>query len=143
MLLVAVGAFGGLAVEAAQLLAAQGIGVTVVDPRWALPVPAEIVAMAADHQLVVTVEDGGRSGGVGAAVTDRLAGTGIPVQGAGHCRRNSWSPGARAELLADLGLTAKTVARGITEQIARQTPDPGSGQRASPLAGGRDPAADG
>ncbi len=52
-------------------------------------------------------------------------------------------PGARADLLADLGLTAKTVARGITEQIARQTPDPGSGQRASPLAGGRDPAADG
>ena len=73
MLLVAVGAFGGLAVEAAGLLAAQGIGVTVVDPRWALPVPPEIAALAAAHRLVVTVEDGGRSGGVGAAV-DRSAG---------------------------------------------------------------------
>ena len=43
----AVGAFGGLAVEAAARLAAQGIGVTVVDPRWALPVPPEIAVLAA------------------------------------------------------------------------------------------------
>ncbi len=84
VLLVAVGAFGGLAVEAASRLAAQGIGVTVVDPRWALPVPAEVAVLAADHRLVVTVEDGGRSGGVGAAVTDRLSGTGIPVQVLAH-----------------------------------------------------------
>ena len=75
-----VGAFGGLAVEAAGLLAAQGIGVTVIDPRWALPVPPEIAVVAARHRLVVTVEDGGRSGGVGAAITDALSGTGIPVQ---------------------------------------------------------------
>ncbi len=142
VLLVAVGAFGGLAVEAAQLLAAQGIGVTVVDPRWALPVPSEISAIAGDHQLVVTVEDGGRSGGVGAAVTDRLAGTGVPVKVLA-LPQEFLEPGSRAELLADLGLTAKAVARGITEQIARQTPDPGSGRSASPLAGGRDPAADG
>ena len=47
VLLVAVGAFGGLAVEAADKLAAQGIGVTVVDPRWVLPVPAEIECLAA------------------------------------------------------------------------------------------------
>ena len=52
----------------------------MVDPRWALPVPPEIGALAAEHRLVVTVEDGGRSGGVGAAITDRLAGTGVPVQ---------------------------------------------------------------
>ena len=142
VLLVAVGAFGGLAVEAAQLLAAQGIGVTVVDPRWALPVPAEVTELAALHQMVVTVEDGGRSGGVGAAVTDRLAGTGIPVRVLA-LPQEFLEPGARAELLTDLGLTAKAVARGITEQIARQTPDPGSGRSASPLAGGRDPAADG
>ena len=130
MLLVAVGAFGGLAVEAAGLLAAQGIGVTVVDPRWALPVPPEIGALAADHRLVVTVEDGGRSGGVGAAVTDRLAGTG--TAGAGSCppAAVSWSPAPRAELLGDLGLTAQAVARGITEEIARSTHDP-----AGPSAG--------
>ncbi|HEY5114029.1 MAG TPA: transketolase C-terminal domain-containing protein, partial [Nakamurella sp.] len=119
-----------------------GIGVTVVDPRWALPVPAEVTAIASDHQLVVTVEDGGRSGGVGAAITDRLAGTGIPVTVLA-IPQEFLEPGARAELLTDLGLTAKAVARGITEQIARQTPDPGSGRSTSPLAGGRDPSADG
>ncbi len=123
VLLVAVGAFGELAVDAATRLAAQGIGVTVVDPRWALPVPAEIGALAADHRLVVTVEDGGRSGGVGAAVADRLAGTGVPVLVLA-LPQQFLEPGPRGELLADLGLTGQAVARGITEEIARRAQDP-------------------
>ena len=128
VLLVAVGAFGALAVEAAGRLARQGIGVTVVDPRWALPVPAEIAALAREHRLVVTVEDGGRSGGVGAAVTDVLAGTGIPVQVLGIPQR-FLEPAPRADLLGDLGLTAQAVARGITEEIARTSHDPaGTGE---------------
>jgi 1-deoxy-D-xylulose-5-phosphate synthase len=122
VLLVAVGAFGGLAVEAAQRLAAQGIGVTVVDPRWVLPVPAEIESLAVLHRLVVTVEDGGRSGGVGAAVTDRLAGSGIAVQVLA-LPQQFLEPGARKDLLSDLGLTAQAVARGITEEIARSSQD--------------------
>ncbi len=120
VLLLAVGAFGAMAVEAARLLAAQGIGVTVVDPRWALPVPAEIDALAAEHRLVVTVEDGGRSGGVGAAVSDRLSGTGVPVTVLA-LPQEFLEPGPRGELLADLGLTGQAVARGITELIARTT----------------------
>ena len=128
VLLVAVGAFGGLAVEAASRLAAQGIGVTVVDPRWALPVPPEIGVLAADHRLVVTVEDGGRSGGVGAAVTDRLSGTGIPVQVLA-IPQQFLEPGPRAELLGDLGLTAQAVARGITEEIARNFSGPRRSER--------------
>ncbi|MEP6562014.1 MAG: transketolase C-terminal domain-containing protein, partial [Nakamurella sp.] len=122
VLLVAVGAFGGLAVEAAERLAAQGIGVTVVDPRWVLPVPPELDELAAAHRLVVTVEDGGRSGGVGAAVTDRLAGSGVPVQVLALPQR-FLEPGARKDLLTDLGLTAQAVARGITEEIARASQD--------------------
>jgi 1-deoxy-D-xylulose-5-phosphate synthase len=141
VLLVAVGAFGGLAVEAAERLGAQGIGVTVVDPRWALPVPPEIGALAADHRLVVTIEDGGRSGGVGAAVTDRLAGTGVPVQVLA-LPQEFLEPGPRAELLGDLGLTAQAVARGITEEIARTTADP-TGSAAGRLAGDRDPGSAG
>jgi 1-deoxy-D-xylulose-5-phosphate synthase len=120
VLLVAVGAFGAMAVEAARLLAAQGIGVTVVDPRWALPVPREIDALAAEHRLVVTVEDGGRSGGVGAAVSDRLSGTGIPVHVLALPQR-FLEPASRGELLAELGLTGQAVARGITELIARRS----------------------
>jgi 1-deoxy-D-xylulose-5-phosphate synthase len=137
VLLVAVGAFGGLAVEAAEKLAAQGIGVTVVDPRWALPVPAEIGALAAEHRLVVTVEDGGRSGGVGAAVTDVLAGSGVPVQVLA-LPQQFLEPGPRAELLGDLGLTAQAVARGITEEIARAFQDP-IGSSDSQISGDRDP----
>ena len=123
VLLVAVGAFGAMAVEAARLLAAQGIGVTVVDPRWALPVPAEIDLLAAEHRLVVTVEDGGRSGGVGAAVVDRLSGSGRPVHVLA-LPQQFLEPASRGELLAELGLTGQAVARGITELIARGSTEP-------------------
>jgi len=50
--------------------------------------------------------------------------------------------GQRAELLGDLGLTARAVARGITEEIARSTHDP-VGPSAGRLAGDRDPGAAG
>ena len=123
VLLVAVGALGAMAVEAARLLAAQGIGVTVVDPRWALPVPAEIGMLAAEHRLVVTVEDGGRSGGVGAAVADRLSGTGVGVHVLA-LPQQFLEPASRGELLAELGLTGQAVARGITELIARRSTEP-------------------
>ena len=103
--------------------------------------PPEIGALAADHRLVVTVEDGGRSGGVGAAVTDRLAGTGVPGQVLA-LPQEFLEPGPRAELLGDLGLTAQAVARGITEEIARTTADP-TGSAAGRLAGDRDPGSAG
>jgi 1-deoxy-D-xylulose-5-phosphate synthase len=62
VLLVGIGSFAGMAVRAASRLADQGIGVTVVDPRWVLPVPVEIEELARAHRIVVTVEDGARSG---------------------------------------------------------------------------------
>jgi 1-deoxy-D-xylulose-5-phosphate synthase len=130
-----------LAVEAAERLAAQGIGVTVVDPRWVLPVPVEIEILAAMHRLVVTVEDGGRSGGVGAAIADRLAGSGVPVQVLA-LPQQFLEPGARKDLLSDLGLTAQAVARGITEEIARASQD-AAGASTAPVAGDRDSGAAG
>src|SRR5690606_11052803 len=54
VLLVAIGAFGHLGVEVAERVAEQGYGVTVVDPRWVRPIPAELVMLAAEHRLVVT-----------------------------------------------------------------------------------------
>ena len=117
VLLVGVGAFAGVAVQAAARLADQGIGVTVVDPRWVLPVPEAIAGLAAQHRLVVTLEDGGRQGGVGAAVTDALAPSGIAVRVLA-LPQQFLEPAARSDLLADLGLTAQAVARGVTELIA-------------------------
>ncbi|MBM9467088.1 1-deoxy-D-xylulose-5-phosphate synthase [Nakamurella sp. YIM 132084] len=124
VLLVAVGAFGATAVEVAERLAAQGISVRAVDPRWVLPVPAALVELARGHRLVVTLEDGGRSGGVGAAVADALAGTGVPVRILG-LPQQFLEPAPRAELLRDLGLSAQAIARGITEQIAGLTESTG------------------
>jgi 1-deoxy-D-xylulose-5-phosphate synthase len=115
VLLVAVGAFGQLGVDVAARVAEQGYGVTVVDPRWVRPVPAEIVSLARDHRLVVTVEDGVRAGGVGDAVAKALrdADVDVPVRDLGV--PVAWHPhGSRAQILADLGLTAQDVAREVT-----------------------------
>jgi 1-deoxy-D-xylulose-5-phosphate synthase len=116
VLLVTVGAFAELGLAAADRLEDQGIGVTVVDPRWVTPVPAELVHLAAAHRLVVSVEDGGRHGGFGwslaAALRDAdvdvpLRDIGIPQEFHGH--------GTRSEVLVRLGLTAQQVARRVTE----------------------------
>ena len=124
VLLISVGAFGAEMVEVAARLADQGIGVTVVDPRWVLPVSPALVRLAAGHELVVTVEDGGRQGGVGAAINDALAGTGLGVK-VFALPQEFLEPGSRSELLAGLGLTAQPIARWITEQVSRrQTSDP-------------------
>ncbi|MET0820454.1 MAG: 1-deoxy-D-xylulose-5-phosphate synthase, partial [Aeromicrobium sp.] len=82
VLVVAVGAFGHLGIEVAGLLRRQGLGVTVVDPRWVKPVDAAVVELAATHSIVVTVEDNGRHGGVGSAIAQAVRDAGIdtPVQ---------------------------------------------------------------
>jgi 1-deoxy-D-xylulose-5-phosphate synthase len=112
VLLVAVGAFGHLGMDAAQKLTAEGYGVTVVDPRWVRPVPVELVALAREHGLVVTVEDGVRTGGVGDALAKAMRDGGVstPLRDIGVAL--DWHPhGSRAEILADLGLTATDVVR--------------------------------
>jgi 1-deoxy-D-xylulose-5-phosphate synthase len=100
-------------------LAEQGYGVTVVDPRWVRPIPVELVGMAAEHRLVVTVEDGVRAGGVGDALAKALrdADVWVPLRDIGVPQ--AWHPhGSRAEILADLGLTGQDVARRVTEWVA-------------------------
>ena len=73
VLLVAVGAFASMGLSVAERLRKQGIGVTVVDPRWVLPVPEVAGArMAKAHKLVVTLEDNGVHGGIGSAVSAAL-----------------------------------------------------------------------
>lgn len=79
ILLIAVGACASTAVSCAERLKGQGVGVTVIDPRWVLPVSAAIVDLAARHRLVVTLEDNGVSGGVGSAVSTALRASAIDV----------------------------------------------------------------
>jgi 1-deoxy-D-xylulose-5-phosphate synthase len=119
VLLVAVGAFGKLGTEVADRLAEQGYGVTVADPRWVRPVPIELAGLAREHRLVVTVEDGIRTGGVGDALaaTLRDAGVSTPLRDFGV--PSGFHPhGSRAEIHAALGLTAQDIARAVTEIVS-------------------------
>jgi 1-deoxy-D-xylulose-5-phosphate synthase len=119
VLLIAVGAFGELGLAAAQRLADQGIGVTVVDPRWVVPVPEDLLALINAHRLVATVEDTGRHGGFGWALAALLRDTGnpTPLLDLGVPQRFI-APGTRDEVLSSIGLTAQDVARRITEWAA-------------------------
>ncbi|WP_018179820.1 1-deoxy-D-xylulose-5-phosphate synthase [Jongsikchunia kroppenstedtii] len=122
VLIIGVGAFCPLAVETASRLAQQGIGATVVDPRWVLPVPDSIVELAGSHRLVVTIEDGGVHGGVGSSVSQKLRQHGVSTP----CRdigitQEFLEHASRGQLLAKLGLTAQDVAMTITECVSRMS----------------------
>jgi 1-deoxy-D-xylulose-5-phosphate synthase len=120
VLLVAVGSFVPTALEVARRATEQGIGVTVVDPRWVKPVPSAVVDLARDHRLVITLEDGVRSGGVGAAVTRVLADREVDTPSRELGIPAGFHPhGTRGEILADLGLTAQDVARQLIEWVSR------------------------
>jgi 1-deoxy-D-xylulose-5-phosphate synthase len=122
VLVVAVGSMATVAVDVAERLDAQGIGVTVVDPRWVKPVDPAIVELARQHRLVVSVEDNGRIGGCGAVLLQALndAGVttpyrlhGIPQEFLGHAKR--------AAILERIGLDAQSLARGIVEDMTALT----------------------
>jgi len=130
VLLIGIGPMVHLALEVAERLKAQGIGATVIDPRWAIPVQPSIVDLAREHRLVITIEDGIRVGGVGTRVRQvlREAGVdtavdelGIPDEFIDHATRE--------QILEDAGLTASKIAHDVVAQVlgtripmARQTP---------------------
>ena len=119
VLLVAVGAFAAMSLRVAELLRNQGIGVTVVDPRWVLPVPAALGAMASRHKLVVTCEDNGVRGGVGSAISAalRAAEIDVPCRDVGIPQRFI-DHASRSEVLNDVGLNDRTIARQVTGWVA-------------------------
>ncbi len=119
VLLVAVGAFARMALVVADRLRKQGIGVTVVDPRWVLPVPAAIADLARAHKLVVTLEDNGVAGGIGSAVSASLRRAEIDVP----CRdvgvpQEFQDHASRSEVLMSIGLTDQDIARQVTGWVA-------------------------
>jgi 1-deoxy-D-xylulose-5-phosphate synthase len=118
VLILTVGAMAETGIQVAKMLADQGIGATVVDPRWVIPVPKSIVELAAKHRLVVTIEDGIRVGGIGtrvrqdlraAQIDTALSEIGLPDEFLEHASRN--------EILERVGLTAQSISREIVAQV--------------------------
>ncbi|MEW1549784.1 1-deoxy-D-xylulose-5-phosphate synthase [Streptomyces tsukubensis] len=120
VLLVSVGALAPMCLEIAGLLDQQGISTTVVDPRWVKPIDEALVPLADRHRVVVTVEDGIRTGGVGAAVAQALrdANVDVPLRDFGIPPR-FLDHASRAELLTEIGLTAPDIARQVTGLVSR------------------------
>ena len=118
VLLLCVGAMASVGLSVAELLAAQGIGATVIDPRWVVPVSKSVIEMSAQHRLVVTIEDGIKVGGIGtrvrqdmraAQVDTALTEMGLPDEFLEHA--------TRGEILERVGLTAQAIARDIVAQV--------------------------
>ncbi|HOT34113.1 MAG TPA: transketolase C-terminal domain-containing protein, partial [Rhodoglobus sp.] len=118
VLIVTVGPMAKIGLQVAERLAAQGIGATVIDPRWVVPVPASVITFAAEHRLVITIEDGVRVGGIGTRIRQdmRAAGVdtavnelGLPDQFLEH--------GSREYLLEQVGLTPQAIARDVVAQV--------------------------
>ncbi|KSW21044.1 1-deoxy-D-xylulose-5-phosphate synthase [Cellulomonas sp. B6] len=114
VLVVGVGAMVPTALAVGELLAGHGLAVSVVDPRWALPVPAALVKLVDEHDHVVTLEDGLVDGGVGALVGQRAreAGIATPVQSFG-VPATFLQHATRDELVRELRLGAHDVAADV------------------------------
>ncbi|MEJ6554238.1 1-deoxy-D-xylulose-5-phosphate synthase [Microbacterium esteraromaticum] len=118
VLIVAIGSFAEMAVDIAGRLRARGIGATVIDPRWAVPVQSSVVELAARHRLVITLEDGIRVGGIGTRVRQVLREAGIdtgvdelglPDEFLEHA--------SREQILADAGLEAEKITADVVAQV--------------------------
>ncbi|MBW5247530.1 1-deoxy-D-xylulose-5-phosphate synthase [Streptomyces sp. P01-B04] len=120
VLLVSIGALAPMCLEIADLLDAQGISTTVVDPRWVKPVDEAMAPLAAKHRVVVTVEDNSRAGGVGSAVAQALrdADVDVPLRDFG-IPPVFLDHASRKEVMAEIGLTAPDIARQVTGLVAR------------------------
>ena len=115
-LVLATGKMVRVALDAAALLDAGGVRVTVVNARYIKPLDPRLESWARHHQVAVTVEDNVVTGGFGAAVAEVLAPLGIPLTIIGV--PNAFVPqGAQAELFEQLGLDAAGVAKRIEQVI--------------------------
>ena len=123
VLLVSVGAMAPMAVEAASQAYREGVGVTVVDPRWVKPLPSSLVTMARRYKSVVVLEDGIRHGGIASSLSEMFRDArlevpvhsiGVPLEFIEHSKRS--------EILEDLGITAQKIAREIVEWSSTSEP---------------------
>jgi 1-deoxy-D-xylulose-5-phosphate synthase len=116
VLLISVGAMATMSVEAASQAYREGVGVTVIDPRWVKPLPKSLITMADRYKSVVVVEDGIAHGGIASALSEmfRSAGLDTPIHSIG-VPLTFIEHSKRTEILSDLGITAQNISREIVE----------------------------
>lgn len=118
VLFTAVGPMVKVALDAAEILEADGIHCTVVDPRWAVPVRSSLIELARQHRLLISIEDGIRVGGVGTRIRQALRDSGVDTAVSELGTPDEFPLHAsREQLLADAGLTAERIAADVAEQV--------------------------
>ena len=105
VLIVAVGTFARRGVAAGQRLTDKGIKVTVIDPRWVLPLPHSVIEMAEKASMVVVYEDNGVNGGIGSVLGTELNARecDVPLRQLA-LRQEFLEVGTRREILREHGL---------------------------------------
>jgi 1-deoxy-D-xylulose-5-phosphate synthase len=118
VLIVTVGPMATLGLQVAERLAAQGIGATVIDPRWVVPVPESVISMAADYRIVVSIEDGVRVGGIGTRIRQDLRAAGVDTAVTELGLPDEFLPhGSREEILDMVDLNPQKIARDLVAQV--------------------------
>ena len=114
--LVSVGAMAAIAVEAAGMAYREGVGVTVIDPRWVKPLPTSLVTIAQRYKSVVVLEDGIKHGGIASSISEmfRASGLATPIHSIG-IPLEFIEHSKRSEIMHDLGITVQSIARSIVE----------------------------
>jgi 1-deoxy-D-xylulose-5-phosphate synthase len=119
VLLVGVGSMAGAVREAAAKLSAEGVACVAAAPLWVAPLPPELVDLAAEAGRVVTIEDNGLAGGIGAALAVACADAGVAVRSVRlGIPQEFLDHAGRPALLEQLGLTAQgcaDAARGLLD----------------------------
>jgi 1-deoxy-D-xylulose-5-phosphate synthase len=114
VLLISIGALASIAVESAAQAYREGVGVTVIDPRWVKPLPKALITMAQRYKNVVVLEDGIKHGGIASTVSELFReeqlntpvhSIGLPLTFIEHSKR--------AQILEDLGITVQNITRSL------------------------------
>jgi 1-deoxy-D-xylulose-5-phosphate synthase len=118
VLLVSVGAMAAMAVEAASQAYREGVGVTVIDPRWIKPLPQSLITMATRYKSVVVLEDGIRHGGIASTISEmfRDAGLQVPIHSIG-VPLTFLEHAKRGQIMSELGITAQQISLSIVIRV--------------------------
>ncbi len=122
ILFVSVGALAHIAVEAAAQAYREGVGVTVIDPRWVKPLPQSLITMAGRYKSVVVLEDGIEHGGIASTISELFRehemtipvhSIGVPLRFFDHAKRN--------DILAEIGISIQAITRSLVEWSSLST----------------------